>query len=62
MLCRSETLLVEALVRNLISLLEFETALLRLAQVRGMRADDLVELLRLGRLIEEARNYDRTDT
>ncbi|PKO20392.1 MAG: hypothetical protein CVU38_20345 [Chloroflexi bacterium HGW-Chloroflexi-1] len=62
MLCRSETLLVEALVRNLISLLEFETVLLRLAQVRGMRADDLAELLRLGRLIEEARHYDRTDT
>lgn len=30
-LCRTETLLVEALVRNLIDLAEFETSLLRLA-------------------------------
>ena len=59
--CRTETLLVEALVRHLATLAEFEAALLRLAQVRGMKPDDLAELLRLGRLIEEARNYDSTD-
>jgi len=61
-LCRTETLLVEALVRSLIGLVEFETALLRLAQVRGMRPDDLAELLRLGRLIEEVLADDRADT
>lgn len=61
-LSRTETLLVEALVRGLIDLVEYETALLRLAQVRGMRPDDLVELLRLGRLIEEVLAYDRKGT
>jgi predicted nucleic acid-binding protein len=60
--CRTETLLVEALVRNLISLAEFEAALLRLAQIRGMRPDDLAELLRLGRLMGEVLAHDRTDT
>jgi len=61
-LCRTETLLVEALVRNLIGLVEFEAALLRLAQVRGMRPDDLAELLRLGRLIGEVLTDERADT
>jgi len=61
-LCRTETLLVEALVRNLIGLVEFEAALLRLARVRGMRPDDLAELLRLGRLIGEVLADDCANT
>jgi len=61
-LCRTETLLVEALVRNLIGLAEFEETLLRLARVRGMRPDDLAELLRLGRLIGEVLADERADT
>jgi len=61
-LCRTETLLVEALVRNLIGLAEFERALLRLARVRGMRPDDLAELLRLGRVIGEVLADERTDS
>ena len=61
-LCRTETLLVEALVRRLIALPEFEAALLRLAQVRGMKAEDLAELLRLGRLIGEVFAHDSPNT
>ncbi len=34
---------------------------IRLAGVMGMRADDLVELLRLGRLIQEVRADDEQD-
>jgi predicted nucleic acid-binding protein len=61
-ICRTETLLVEALVRNLIDLGTFEAALLRLARVKGMRPDDLAELLRLGRLIEEVLADERANT
>lgn len=60
--CRTETLLVEAMVAGLINLAEFERGLLRLAQVRSMKASDLAELLRLGRLIWEGLPYDRTST
>jgi predicted nucleic acid-binding protein len=60
--CRTETLLVEALVTGLISLTEFETGLLRLAQARNMRASELAELLRLGRVIGEGLRNDRAST
>jgi len=60
--CRTETLLLEAMVAGLISLSEFEASLLRLAQVRNMKASELAELLRLGRLISEGLQHDRTST
>lgn len=60
--CRTETLLLEALVAGLISLPEFETDLLRLAQVRNMKASELAELFRLGRLISEGLQHDRSST
>lgn len=61
-LSRTETLLLEALVKRLVTFPEYETALLRLARVRSMRSDDLVELLRLGRLITEVLTDEYTDT
>lgn len=60
--CRTETLLVEALVAGLVNLTEFETSLLRLAQMRNMRASELAELLRLGRLISEGLRDDHAST
>jgi len=48
--------------KGLISLTEFETGLLRLAQARNMRASELAELLRLGRVIGEGLRNDRTST
>jgi predicted nucleic acid-binding protein len=60
--CRTETLLMEALVRDLIGPTEFEAALLRLAQVKGIKPDDLAEWVRLGRLIGKAGRYDRAKT
>lgn len=53
-LCGSDTVLIEALLRRLVTLQEYEDKATRLAGVMGMRADDLAELLRLGRLIKEA--------
>lgn len=61
-LSRTETLLLEALVKGLVDFPEYETALLRLAQVRTMKPADLVELLRLGRLITEVLTDEYTDT
>ena len=52
-LCGSDTLLVEALLKQLITPADYEDKATRLASVMGMRADDLAELLRLGKLIEE---------
>ena len=53
-LCGSDTMLVEALLKRLVALQDYEDKVTRLASVMGMRADDLAELLRLGRLIKEA--------
>jgi len=53
-LCGSDTVLIEALLRRLVTLQDYEGKATRLAGVMGMRADDLAELLRLGRLIKEA--------
>jgi len=52
-LCRTDTVLVEGLLKRRIELNTFEDMAVRLAGVMGMRADDLAELLRLGRLIQE---------
>jgi len=53
LLCGSDTVLIEALLKKLVTLQEYEAAVTRLAGIMGMRADDLAELLRLGRLIKE---------
>ena len=60
-LSRTETLVLEALVRGLVGPVDFEKHLLRLAQVRGMRADELSELLRIGHLIIEVMSHDRAN-
>ena len=60
-LCRTDTVLVEGLLKRRIELTEFEDMAIRLAGVMGMRADDLAELLRLGRLIQEVRADDEQD-
>jgi len=52
-LCRTDTVLVEGLLKRQIELNTFEDMANRLVSVMGMRADDLAELLRLGRLIQE---------
>ena len=44
---------MEALLRKLIVHEEYEAKAARLARFMGMRAADLAELLRLGRVIEE---------
>lgn len=49
----SDTVLLEALLKKFITLEDYESKISRLATVMGMRADDLAELLRLGRLIGE---------
>lgn len=53
-LCGSDTVVLEALLRGRLSGEEYQTKITRLAGVMGMRADDLAELLWLGRLIQEA--------
>jgi len=60
-LCRSDTLLLEGLLKGHINQSEFQAMSIRLAGVAGMRADDLVELLRLGRLIKEVLKNDNQD-
>lgn len=54
-------MLVEGLLKRRIEPTEFEDMAVRLASVMGMRADDLAELLRLGRLIQEVRADDEQD-
>jgi len=44
-LCRTDTVLVEGLLKRRIEPAEFEDMAVRLASVMGMRADDLAELL-----------------
>ncbi|PKO21141.1 MAG: hypothetical protein CVU38_16410 [Chloroflexi bacterium HGW-Chloroflexi-1] len=56
-LCGSDTLLLEGLLKKQIDGREYEDKVTRLAAVMGMRADDLAELLWLGRLIEEQVNH-----
>lgn len=58
--CRTEMLLVEALVRQRILVAEFEALLLRLAGVRNMKSEELAELLHLGRLIAEVSTDDHS--
>jgi len=60
-LCRSDTLLVEGLLKGHITQSEFQAMAISLAGVKGMRADDLIELLRLGRLIKEVLENDNQD-
>ena len=60
-LCRSDTLLVEGLLKGHLTQREFQAMAIRLAGVRGMRADDLIELLRSGRLIEEVLEHGIQD-
>lgn len=52
-LCGSDTLLLEGLLKKRIDGREYEDRVTRLAAAMGMRADDLAELLWLGRLIQE---------
>jgi predicted nucleic acid-binding protein len=49
--CRTETLLIEAVMKKAMDMAAYEAALSRLAQAKGMKLDDLMELLRVGRLI-----------
>ena len=60
-LCRSDTLLVEGLLKGHLTQREFQAMAIRLAGVRGMRADDLIELLRSGRLIKEVLEHGIQD-
>jgi len=59
-LCGSDTLLLEGLLKKRIDGREYEDRVTRLAAAMGMRADDLAELLWLGRLIEEQVNHGST--
>jgi predicted nucleic acid-binding protein len=52
-ICGSDTLVLEGLLKGRISVTEYPKLVTRLAAVMGMRADDLAELLWLGRLIQE---------
>jgi len=56
-LCGSDTVVLEGLPRGRISGEEYQTKITRLARVMGMRADDLAELLWLGRLIQEVLDH-----
>jgi len=59
-LCGSDTLLLEGLLKKCIDGREYAGMVTRLASVMGMRADDLAELLWLGRLIEEQVDHGST--
>lgn len=61
-LSRTETLLLEALAKGVVDFSEYETALLRLARIKSMRSDDVLELLRLGRVITEVLGDEYTNT
>jgi predicted nucleic acid-binding protein len=56
-LCGSDTLLLEGLLKKRIDGRTYAEMVTRLAAAMRMRADDLAELLWLGRLIEEQVNY-----
>lgn len=56
-LCGCDTVVLEGLLRGRINGEEYQTKVTRLAAVMGMRADDLAELLWLGRLIQEALDH-----
>ncbi|MFQ6015816.1 MAG: hypothetical protein ACE5NP_10275 [Anaerolineae bacterium] len=59
-LCGSDTVLVEALLKKVITRADYETKVTRLAGVMGMRADDLAEAsAELGRSVAEAGSADR---
>lgn len=58
-LCGSDTLVLEGLLRGRISEKEYQAKVTRLAAVMGMRADDLAELLWLGRLVQEVLDHGR---
>jgi len=62
-LCRSDTLLVEGLLKREIALAEFQAIALRLADITGMRVDDLAEMARYPdtfeqMLIRTGQHYD----
>jgi len=59
-LCGSDTLLLEGLLKKRIDGREYEDRVTRLAAAMGMRADDLAELLWLGRLIQEQVEHGST--
>ena len=55
-LCGSDTLLLEGLLKKRIDGREYEEKITRLAAAMRLRADDLAELLWLGRLVQEQVN------
>jgi len=59
LMCGCDTVVLEALLKGRISGEEYQARVTRLAAVMGMRADDLAELLWLGRLIQEGLDHGR---